>query len=274
MTDARQATLTSRARLSWREHLTGPAVVAGAVAVCALLDMWLSGRAATGRDTAEQLAPLYSYIGVGPTYILARAAGMTALVTAWLAVAAGLWGARPLRAGVHAPSRLPGAHRALSLVTIALVAAHATVPYYGVFPPLGGWSTATVPFAQPYAWGTTAQWGESAGIIAVYLMVLLGPTYYLARRWRHGWRTAHRLALATYLLAVAHTLVLGSDFLVAGHLRTILIGAQIPLLILLARSVPRRAAFAVWTGAVAVAAITIFGALGSGLGGFPLQGAG
>lgn len=272
--ETRQATLVPRSPSSWREHLVGPAVIAGALAVCAVLDAWLSARVAAGTDTAQQLAPLYPYIGVDRTYVLARALGMTALLTGALAVAAGLWTAHPRPTCTARPGRLRRAHRALSLVTIALAAAHAVIPYSGVFPPFGGWATATVPFSQPYSWGTTAEWAESAGIIAFYAMLMLGPSYYLARRWRRGWAVAHRLALATYVLAVAHTLLLGSDFLVRGNLRTALIGAQIPLLVLLAARLPRWASFGAWALAAAATALTVAGALGSGLGGFPLPGSG
>lgn len=265
----RVGSLVRQARLGSADGLAGLAVTvvaaAAAAGVCAGLDAWLSARAAAGTDTAEQLAPLYSYIGVGSVYVLARALGVTALLWSALAVAAGLCATGP------APY-LRRVHRALSLVTIGLVAAHATVPYTGVFAPFGGWATATVPFAQPYSWGTTATWAESIGIIALYLMVLLGPTYYLARRWRRGWVLAHRLSLATYVLAVVHTLVLGSDFLVRGDLRLALIGAQVPLLGLLARRVPRRVSGLVWLLAAGVAGLTVAGVAGAGLGGFALHG--
>jgi len=199
---------------------------------------------------------------------------VTALLTSALAVAVGLTVAGR-RQALSGTSWLRPVHRTLSLLTIALAAAHATVPYAGVFPPFGGWATATVPFAQPYSWGTTAEWAESAGIIAWYVMVLLGPSYYVARRWRRGWAVAHRLALATYVLAVAHTLLLGSDFLVSGGLRTALIGAQVPLLALLGWRGRHRPAVAAgtWVLAVTAGALTVAGILGMGLGGFPLHGA-
>lgn len=250
-------------------------MIALAVGVCAAIDACLSARVSAGTDTASQLAPLYPYIGVDRTYVLARALGMTALLTSALAVALGLTvaGRRQAQPGT---SWLRPLHRTLSLVTIALAAAHATVPYAGVFPPFGGWATATVPFAQPYSWGTTAEWAESAGIIAWYVMVLLGPSYYVALRWRRGWAMAHRLAVVTYVLAVAHTLVLGSDFLVSGGLRTALIGAQVPLLALFGWRVRRRrvAAVGTWMLAAAAGVLTIAGATGSGLGGFAVHGGG
>lgn len=250
-------------------------MIALAVGVCAAIDAWLSARVSAGTDPAQQLAPLYPYIGVDRTYVLARALGMTALLTSALAVAVGLTVAGRGQAQ-PGTSWLRPLHRTLSLVTIALAAAHAAVPYAGVFPPFGGWATATVPFAQPYSWGTTAEWAESAGIIAWYVMVVLGPSYYLARRWRRGWAMAHRLALATYLLAVTHTLLLGSDFLVSGVLRTALVGAQIPLLALLGWRVRHRrmAAAGTWALAAAAGVLTVVGATGSGLGGFALHGGG
>lgn len=254
---------------------------------------------AAGTDAAQQLAPLYPYLGVDRTYVAARALGVTALLCSALAVAAGLATGSRRREGSVAPGALSRLHRHLSLLTIVLVAAHAGLPYAGVFPPFGGWTTAAVPFAQPYSWGPTAQWAESAGILAFYLMLLLGPSYYLAHRWRRGWAVAHRLALVTYVLAAVHTLVLGSDFLIRGAPRVTLIGLQVPLLVLLAvrfRSAavrptdrltggarlrrplavagPRAACLLMGALAVAATVLTIAGALGWGPGGLSLPGRG
>lgn len=272
--DARGTRLEAVGRTPLLEHAVGPAVVVVAAAMCLAIDRWLSSRVAAGVDTAQQLAPLYPYLGVDRSYVLARALGMTALLLAALAVALGLVAPGPDHHGPVAGGPLRGLHRSLGLVTVVLVVAHALVPYASVFPPFGGWSTATVPFAQPYSWGTTAEWAESAGIVALYLMVLVGPTYYVARRWRRGWRLVHHLALVTYMLAVAHTLLLGSDFLIRGSLRLALIGAQVPLLALLARRLPHWPAVAVWALTAGAGAVTVAGVLGADLGGFPLHGTG
>lgn len=286
-----------RAAYAGRCHAGVLGVLAGAATVCLTVDAWLSARVLAGVDAAQQLAPLYPDLGVDGLYVAARALGITALVCSALSVAAGLGAAGRRNRGLAVPGGLTRLHRQLSVLTLALAAAHAALPYASTFPPFGGWPTASIPFAQPYSWGTTATWAESAGIIAFYFMLLLGPSYYLAGRWRGGWAIAHRLALATYLLAVTHTVLLGSDFLTRGAPRVALIGAQVPLLVLLAlrfqsrgsrgaarpqtpadsRSASRVitmqvASAGMWLLAGAAMTLAVAGALGAGLGGFPLQG--
>lgn len=294
---AQRTNLARRTAATAREQAGALAVAAAAAVVAATVDLWLTARVAAGTDAAQQLAPLYPYLGVDRTYVAARALGVTALLCSALAVAAGLVIGSRRRTGVSTRGRLSRLHRHLSLLSIVLVAAHAAVPYAGIFPPFGGWPTATVPFAQPYSWGTTALWAESAGIIAFYLMLLLGPSYYLARRWRRGWAVAHRLSLVIYVLAVAHTFLLGSDFLTRGAPRVALIGAQVPLLVLLALRIrpstasspagqtgaadvvrswhvagQLAASISAWVLAWGAAVLTIAGALGWELGGLSLQG--
>lgn len=210
-------------------RLTGPAVtVAVAALVWVAIDQALSARAARGVDAAQQLAPVYPYIGVDSIYIAARALGFAALILGWLSVLSGLL---PRTGRPSSWSWLGQLHRPSSLLVVVLAAAHAALPYLSVFPPYGGWRTAVLPLAQPYSWGTTATYAESAGILGLLLFALLGPTYYLAGRWRHGWAIAHRFVLAGYLLAVGHALVMGSDLLIRGYPRVTLVGAQVPLLI-------------------------------------------
>lgn len=255
----------------------------------AAIDYALSARAAQGVDAAQQLAPVYPYIGVDGVYIAARALGFAALVLAWVSVMSGLLAglARPAR------SRLGQLHRPASMLMVLLAAGHAFVPYLSVFPPYGGWQTAVLPLAQPYSWGTAATYAESAGIVGLLLMVSLGPTHYLAGRWRHGWTIAHRFVVMAYLLAVGHALVMGSDLLVRGYPRVVLIGAQVPLLVvagLRLRSsqtgaenqaesacsrrsrVAQAATPTLWLAATVFSAATIAGLAGWSMGGLPLSG--
>jgi DMSO/TMAO reductase YedYZ heme-binding membrane subunit len=175
-----------------------------------------------GSDNALRLAALLPYVGVDPSYTLARALGITALVFAYLAVVTGLLGR----------SRGGSLHRHLGLLTLALAVAHATVPFTSVDAPYGGWRTVLVPFAQPGPWGpATARW-VSLGIIAAYLLVLTGPTYWLVGNHRRAWAAVHRTAVAVYGLAAVHTFMLGSDFLVRGPARVLLLAAQVPLAVL------------------------------------------
>jgi sulfoxide reductase heme-binding subunit YedZ len=65
----------------------------------------------------------------------------------------------------------------------------------------------TVPFALGYRPGFTA-----AGIVAGYLALLLGPTFYLRRRiGGRTWRRMHRATVVVWLLSVVHALGSGSD---------------------------------------------------------------
>lgn len=216
-------------------------LVAAVVAAAGLtwwLDAVLLHRVANGTDHGTRLAAILTYVGVDGSYTLARALGLTALVFAYVTVVLGL--IPVFRAA--GPSGILGAlHRQAGAVTIALVGAHATVPYTSAVPPYGGWRTALVPFGQPVSWGIKAAAWESLGILALYLLVLTAPTYWLVRRRRRAWAAAHRLTIGLYALSVAHAFLLGTDFIVSGPPRVVLLAAQVPLLALLAlRLAPAR----------------------------------
>lgn len=250
------------------------------------MDVILLHRVAAGTDHAVRLAAVLTYVGVDGTYTLARALGITAMVFAYATVVLGLLPARAngdqagKRAGTR-PLRPAGTlHRQAGAATLALVAAHAAVPYSSVVPPYGGWRTNFVPWAQPVSWGLKAASWESLGVLAFYLLALTGPTYYLVRRRRRAWTIVHRVAVLAYALAVAHVFLLGTDFLVAGPARLALLAAQVPLLLLVCRRLTsevgpadgraRRLAPPVrWTGAVisgaaaaGLAALTVLSATG------------
>lgn len=287
------------------------------------MDAVLVHRVAEGTDHALRLSVILNYAGVDGTYTLARAFGLTAMIFAYVTVLLGLavpgsatetLATDPLATDLptsdalatdpgtpqtrtktaNAPlttrrGRAPGAlHRQIGVTTLALVAAHAAVPYASVVPPYGGWRTAFVPWSQPVSWGIKAASWESLGILAFFLLVLTGPTFYLVRRRRGTWKVVHRLAVVAYALSVGHVLLLGTDFLVAGPARVALIAAQIPVLVLLCRKlapVPPgysrqwdagvrglRWAAAVVAGAAAAgfAALTVLSATGEYAGGMRL----
>ncbi|MGH3438916.1 MAG: DUF5134 domain-containing protein, partial [Sciscionella sp.] len=80
------------------------------------------------------------------------------------------------------------------------------------------------------------------GIFALYLAVLVGPTYYFRRKIGPvRWRFLHRLALIVYVLSVWHTLLLGLDFSYYPWVRPLTWLAQIPLLVLFVRRLMRPA---------------------------------
>lgn len=211
-------------------------VVLTAAAITAVSYDVLAHRLVAGTDRAAELAPILSYLGVDPVYVLARSVGIAALFASMASVGCGLRAGQLRSAGRLPQGWLLAVHRQVSVLTLALTVAHAGLPYLSAFPPYGGWRTATVPFDQPVSWGTRGTVGESLGILALWLMLLVGPTYYLlGGRFRRLWMVAHRGAAAVYLLAVVHVLVLGSDVVVAGPVRAAFLIAQAPVAFLAAR---------------------------------------
>lgn len=214
------------------------AVLAAVVVVAALgtwgLYAYLVQRVGAGTDHALRLAAVLVYVGVTDAYTLARALGIVALVLAYASVVVGLDLGRRRARSRPVPALVAVAHRQTGLVTLALAVAHATVPFTALDPPYGGWRTVTVPFGQPVSWGRHAAAYESLGILALYLGLLTGPTFYLLRRRPRAWAVVHRAAVAFYALAVAHTFLVGTDFMVQDPARVALLAAQVPVAALLA----------------------------------------
>jgi hypothetical protein len=253
------------------------AVAFAGAGLVVLFDAVISARVRAGSDAALRLSVLYPYLGVGGAYVLARALGLAALCLAAIGVALGLEVGRGA-AGRAGTDRVVRVHRLLGLAVLALVAAHATVPYLDVDPPYGGWPTALVPFGQPSFWGLRASALETGGILAFYLLLAVGPSWYLLPRRAALWRALHLATLAVYALAVLHALFLGSDFATAGAARVTLIAAQVPICVLLARRLAagRGHAAGSWSRAAlalalvlaaGVAAVAIAGIAGASLGG-------
>ncbi|MGH3094390.1 MAG: DUF5134 domain-containing protein [Streptosporangiales bacterium] len=102
-----------------------------------------------------------------------------------------------------------------------------------------GFLSAFVPWQQ--SWGASV-FAFNIGIFALYLAILVGPTYYLRRRIGPvRWRFLHRFALVVYILSVWHTLLLGLDFTYFPWVRPLTWLAQVPLLLLFTRRLLRPA---------------------------------
>jgi hypothetical protein len=70
-----------------------------------------------------------------------------------------------------------------------------------------GWRGIAVPFALAYRPQSTG-----LGIIAGYLALLLGPSFYLRRRiGARRWRNLHRSTVVVWVMSGVHTLGAGSD---------------------------------------------------------------
>ena len=137
-------------------------------------------------------------------WITSRAAGTTALLLSSLSVCLGLtMGARLLR-GRWSDMRV--AHEALSLATLLALAVHglSLIGDSYLHPSLAD-------VAVPFLGGYKTIW-TSTGIIAFWLMALLGLGYYARGRiGAQRWRKLHRWVAVAWILGVVHSLGEGSD---------------------------------------------------------------
>lgn len=162
---------------------------------------------------------------------LLQAAGFAALIWAYLGLALGLLEAGPATRWRWLPlthSARVRLHRHISLLVLGLILVHALAT---VFDAMGdNVLTAFVPFQEKYQ---PVVWSFDLGIFALYLAVLVGPTYY-ARRWvgAKRWQVVHRLAGIVYLLALWHTLLIGDDVAIYSWVHPLIWLLQIPLLLL------------------------------------------
>lgn len=145
--------------------------------------------------------------GIHVFWILSRGAGVAAIVLAGLSVTVGLLGGRDMPfARLRKSLELRPVHEALSMATIALVAAHGLLllgdPW--LQPGLAGISIPFVISYQPFWTGL--------GVIAGYGLAILGLSYY-ARKWigPSRWRVAHRFIAVFWLLGLVHTFGAGTD---------------------------------------------------------------
>jgi methionine sulfoxide reductase heme-binding subunit len=138
--------------------------------------------------------------------LISSASGIVAFVLISAAVVLGLaMAARALRQPGHkrAAARL---HEHIALAALAAIAAHglALLGDHWLKP---GWRGIAIPFALSYRPALTG-----IGIIAGYVAVLLGPTFYLRRRiGARRWRTLHRAIVIVWVLSGVHALGAGTD---------------------------------------------------------------
>ena len=137
-------------------------------------------------------------------WITSRAAGSAALILSSLSVCVGLLMGGRLLKGRGPDLRV--SHEVLSLATIAALLGHVLALLGDGFlhPGLGD---LTIPFLSAYKTFWT-----SAGIVAFWLMVVLGLSYYQrARIGQERWRTLHRFTALAWMLGAAHALGEGTD---------------------------------------------------------------
>jgi methionine sulfoxide reductase heme-binding subunit len=177
-------------------------------------------------------------------WLVSRASGIVALVLISATVLLGLaMATRMLRrpAIKRLTARL---HEHLAVAAIGAIALHgaALLGDHWLKP---GWRGITIPFALNYRPEFTG-----IGIIARYVAVLLGPSFYLRRRiGRRRWRSLHRLTVVVWALSAAHTLGAGTDA-ARLWLRAVALAPTVPVVYLLVlRLGPRRSSKTVRRGA-------------------------
>jgi sulfoxide reductase heme-binding subunit YedZ len=139
-------------------------------------------------------------------WLVSRASGILALVLISLSVVLGLAMAARVLRGPKLKRAVVRFHEHVALVAIAAIAVHglALLGDHWLKP---GWRGIAIPFAMSYRPGYTG-----IGIIAGYLAVLLGPSFYLRRRiGARRWRRLHRATVLVWLLAAVHTIGAGTD---------------------------------------------------------------
>ncbi|UGS34357.1 ferric reductase-like transmembrane domain-containing protein [Capillimicrobium parvum] len=138
-------------------------------------------------------------------WITSRAAGITALLLASLAVSAGLlMGGRLIR-GRRAQD-LRSLHEVLSLATLVALAVHG-LSLLGDSYLRPSLADIAIPLHSNYH-----RWWTAAGIVGAWALALLGLSYYARRRIGTArWRSLHRFTALAWVLGVVHSLGEGSD---------------------------------------------------------------
>jgi DMSO/TMAO reductase YedYZ heme-binding membrane subunit len=168
------------------------------------------------------------------SFPILQASGLVALLTSWCSIFFGLHQSSKAVSWIKAsPKTIDVIHRNLSLLTVGLVIVHVVATAFDAM----GDSFRSVLWFN--GWATSwpqANFAYNIGIVAFYLCLLLGPTYYLRQKIGVSrWKFLHRFIVVFYVLALWHALILGLDINGYGWLRPVIWIAQIPLLYLVAR---------------------------------------
>ncbi|HEX3042752.1 MAG TPA: ferric reductase-like transmembrane domain-containing protein [Solirubrobacterales bacterium] len=139
-------------------------------------------------------------------WIVSRSSGLVAFVLVTISVFLGLTMAgKPVRQPGFART-MKALHEQTALAALVAIGVHglAILADPWLKPGVAG---VTVPFAL-----VSHRFSVAAGIVAAYLALLLGLSFYFRRQiGPRLWRQAHRATLAVYLLGLLHALGAGSD---------------------------------------------------------------
>lgn len=139
-------------------------------------------------------------------WLVSRASGIVALALVSLSVLMGFAMAARIIRRPGAKRTVARLHEHVALTALVAMGAHG-LSLLGDQWLRPGWRGITVPFAMTYRPGFTG-----AGIIAGYLALLLGPSFYVRRRvGARRWRKLHTMIGLVWVMSAVHTLGAGSD---------------------------------------------------------------
>ena len=176
------------------------------------------------------------------SFPLLQATGLAGLIWAYLGVSLGLLeSGRTVSWLPFSRPQIDRLHRQISLLVLSLMALHVAAT---AFDAMGdSWKTVTIPWQWANQGWPQAVTGYTTGIVAFYLAIVLGPSYYLRRTIGvTRWRFLHRFSVVVYVLSFWHTLILGLDVSHYAWVRPFMWLMQVPLLYLFARRLLQPAA--------------------------------
>lgn len=176
--------------------------------------------------------------GKYPWWLASRSAAIVAFVLITTAVVMGLLMASKVVTKPGLKRNLVKVHEQVALAALVAIGAHGVL-LLGDAWLKPGVTGITIPFTLEYR----PLW-TGLGIVAGYLALLLGPTYYWRRRiGSRRWRQIHRATVVVFVLAVAHSLGSGTDG-ASTWFRVMVLGSAaivLSLVVLRYTRAPRRA---------------------------------
>jgi predicted ferric reductase len=187
-----------------------------------------------------------------------QASGLVGLLFAYITVLMGL--AQSSRYTQRFP--IHRLHRQISLTVVGLVLVHVAATALDA---MGNtWVTVLIPGHVAETGWPEAEWGFDTGIFALYILLLVAPTFYLRRLiGADRWRVLHRFVVIFYILALWHALILGLDLSHYPWARPMIWLAQLPLVVLLlsrlhdAGTIGRRGMIALSTAVVVAVGLLV-----------------
>jgi methionine sulfoxide reductase heme-binding subunit len=163
-----------------------------------------------------------------PWWLASRAAGIVAFLLIATAVVLGLFMATNISRRPGLKRNLVKVHQQITLAGLTAIGAHGVLLLGDSYlnPGVTGIS---VPFTLAYR----PLW-TGLGILAGYLALVLGPTFYLRKRiGPRRWRQLHRATVLVYLLAVLHSFGSGTDG-ASRWFSVMVVVSAVPIVVLLA----------------------------------------